>query len=124
MKPTPVPEVSPRLPNTIDITVTAVPQSAGMLLIRRYSVAFLANQESNTALTARRSCSRGSWGNAAPVRELTMSLYVSTSLRSSVAGTSGSLFTPSCFLSSSSRSPKASRLMPSTTSLNMVMNRR
>ena len=74
MNPTPVPEVSPRLPKTIDITVTAVPQSGGMLLMRRYSVAFLANHESNTAWIASRSCSRGSWGNSVPVREPTISL--------------------------------------------------
>ena len=56
------------------MTVTAVPQSAGMSLIRRYSVAFFANHESSTALIARRSCSFGSWGKALPVRALTSSL--------------------------------------------------
>ena len=32
---TPVPESSPRLPNTIDTTFTAVPRSSGMLFTRR-----------------------------------------------------------------------------------------
>ena len=47
----------------MDITVTAVPHSSGTLWMRRYSVAFLANHESNTALMASRSCSRTSSGN-------------------------------------------------------------
>ena len=34
-KQTPVPEVGPRLPNTIAITVTAVPQSSDSRLMRR-----------------------------------------------------------------------------------------
>ena len=50
VKPTPVPDASPRLPNTIAMTVTAVPHSSGTPWMRRYSVAFLANQESKTAV--------------------------------------------------------------------------
>ncbi len=74
MKPTPVPEDSPRLPKTIDMIVTAVPQSPGMPWMRRYSIAFFTNQDSKTAWTASRSCSCGSCGNIAPVRSCTMSL--------------------------------------------------
>src|SRR2546422_3705534 len=51
------------------ITVTAVPHSSGTLWMRRYSVAFFANQESKTALIASRSCSFTSWGKARPVRD-------------------------------------------------------
>ena len=35
VKATPVPEVSPMLPNTMDCTFTAVPQSPGMSFMRR-----------------------------------------------------------------------------------------
>ena len=35
VKQTPVPELSPRLPNTMAMTVTAVPQSSGNRLMRR-----------------------------------------------------------------------------------------
>ena len=44
MKATPVAEVSPRLPNTIACTLTAVPQSPGMPWMRRYSIARAAFQ--------------------------------------------------------------------------------
>ena len=124
MNPTPVPDVSPRLPNTIAITVTAVPQSPGMPWMRRYSVAFLADQESNTAMMARRSCSVGSCGKGAPVRPLTTSLKVCVTLRSSSAGTSGSVFTPSRTFTAARCSSNASRRMPSTTLPNIEMNRR
>ena len=50
------------------MTVTAVPHSSGIAWMRRYSVAFLANQEPNTASMARPSWSRTSCGNGAPVR--------------------------------------------------------
>ena len=36
---TPVPEVSPIFPNTMDCTLTAVPQSPGISFIRRYTMA-------------------------------------------------------------------------------------
>ena len=53
------------------MTVTAVPHSSGTPWMRRYSVAFFANQESKTESTARRSCSRTSCGNglAGPRRD-------------------------------------------------------
>src|SRR5208283_4140754 len=49
VKATPVAQSSPRLPNTIDCTLTAVPQSPGILLIRRYVIARSLCHESNTA---------------------------------------------------------------------------
>ena len=64
---TPEHDVSPLLPNTICCTLTAVPQSSGMRLMRRYSTARLPIQESNTATIAWRSCSRGSCGKSSPV---------------------------------------------------------
>ena len=57
----------------IAMTVTAVPQPSGIPWMRRYSTAFFANQESNTALIARWSCSAGSCGNGVPVRSATTS---------------------------------------------------
>ena len=51
-KATPEPLVSPLLPNTICWTLTAVPQSSGMWLMRRYSTARSPVQESNTARIA------------------------------------------------------------------------
>ena len=49
MKATPVALVSPRLPNTIACTLTAVPQSAGMSFSRRYTRARSLRHEPNTA---------------------------------------------------------------------------
>ena len=69
-KATPVAEVSPLLPNTICCTFTAVPQSSGSELMRRYSTAREPIQESNTARMAWRSCSSGSRGNSSPVCSL------------------------------------------------------
>ena len=57
LKATPVADSSPLLPNTICWTLTAVPQSSGIRLIRRYETARSPVQESNTARIARRSCS-------------------------------------------------------------------
>jgi hypothetical protein len=52
---TPDPEVSPLLPKTIRWTLTAVPHSSGIRLMRRYSTARSPVQESNTARIASRS---------------------------------------------------------------------
>ena len=106
------------------MTVTAVPQSLGIPWIRRYSVAFFANQESSTPSMASRSCSLGSCGKGEPVRPLTMSLNVCVSLRSSSAGTSASVFTRRRALTAWRCSSNASRLMPRTTPANIVMKRR
>ncbi len=67
LKATPEPDVSPLLPNTICWTLTAVPHSSGIRLMRRYSCARSPVQESKTARIESRSCSFGSWGNASPV---------------------------------------------------------
>ena len=56
-KATPEHELSPLFPKTICCTFTAVPQSSGMWLMRRYSTARLPVHESNTAVMAWRSCS-------------------------------------------------------------------
>ena len=66
-KATPEHDSSPRLPNTICCTFTAVPHSSGMRLMRRYSLARAPIQESNTARMAWLSCSRGSWGKSSSV---------------------------------------------------------
>ena len=49
---TPEHEPSPLFPNTICWTLTAVPHSSGIELIRRYSTARSPSQESNTARIA------------------------------------------------------------------------
>ena len=66
VKHTPVPEVSPRLPKTIWTMFTAVPRSSGMACARRYTWARGVSHESNTALTERSSCTRGSCGKSSP----------------------------------------------------------
>src|SRR5918911_524650 len=58
-KATPEHERSPVFPNTICCTLTAVPQSSGMRLMRRYSFAPSPVQEAKTARMASRSCSPG-----------------------------------------------------------------
>ena len=68
---TPLPLFSPVLPNTIACTLTAVPHSAGMLYLRRYTIARSFIQLPNTAPTAPVSCCHGSFGNALPVRSFT-----------------------------------------------------
>ena len=79
-KATPEHELSPLFPNTICCTFTAVPQSSGMWLMRRYSTARLPVQESNTAVIAWRSCSCGSCGNSSPVSSSKSSLKRSREL--------------------------------------------
>ena len=73
-KATPEHELSPLFPNTICCTFTAVPQSSGMWLMRRYSTARFPVHESNTAVIAWRSCSCGSCGNGSPVSSSNSSL--------------------------------------------------
>lgn len=74
MKATPVPESGPRLPKTIEQTLTAVPRSPGMRSWRRYSFARSVFQELKTASMARSICSRGSWGKSRPVSAFTIFL--------------------------------------------------
>jgi hypothetical protein len=63
---TPVAERMSRLPNTIVWMLTAVPRSSSMPSTRRYALARAPSHERKTARIARRSCSRGSLGNAIP----------------------------------------------------------
>ena len=74
MKPTPVPELSSRLPKTMACTLTAVPRSWGMRSRLRYVTARGPFQEPNTASMAPLSCSIGSCGNGAPVARSTICL--------------------------------------------------
>ncbi len=83
-KQTPVAEVSPRLPNTICCTLTAVPRLREMPCDRRYTSARGLSHDLNTALTARCSCSVGSEVHAPPSASLASALNVAvSSLRSS-----------------------------------------
>src|SRR4030042_1383579 len=67
VKPTPVPELSPRLPNTIDWMLHAVPRLSGISFNFLYLAALSPNHEPKTALTAFFSCSKGSVGKSSPV---------------------------------------------------------
>ncbi len=67
VKQTPVPEVVPRLPKTMDWTLTAVPSRPSMRWMRRYLRALSHSQERKTASTAWRSCSTASSGKSSPV---------------------------------------------------------
>ena len=67
---TPVPDVSPMLPNAIICTLTAVPHEYGISLSRRYTFARGLSHERNTALTAAISCSLGSDGKSEPIFDL------------------------------------------------------
>ncbi len=66
LKQTPVPQSSPLLPKTICITFTAVPRSSGISYVCRYTHARGEFHDSNTARTARISCSCASVGNGVP----------------------------------------------------------
>jgi hypothetical protein len=70
VKATPVPDVSPILPNTIACTLTAVPQSPGISFILLYTMALSLSQERNTALTASINCTFGSCGKSSPLFSL------------------------------------------------------
>ena len=74
---TPVPDVSPMLPNTIACTFTAVPQFPGISFILLYTIALGLSQLLNTALTAPINCSVGSCGNSSPFM---FSLYTALNL--------------------------------------------
>ena len=78
MKATPVPEVSPILPNTIDCILTAVPRSLDISFNLRYIIALGLFQDLNTASTASISCFLGSCGKSSPTSFLYIFLYSST----------------------------------------------
>ncbi len=124
MKATPVPESSPRLPKTIEHTLTAVPRSFGMRSCRRYSRARSPFHEWKTAWIARSICSRGSCGNSRPVSRSTIALKVSTSTWRSEASRSRSLTVPLACLASSRASSNSSPSTPSTVLPNICTRRR
>ena len=74
MKPTPVAEVSPMLPNTMVCTLTAVPRLCGMSFSLRYVIARGFIHDLKTASRAPTSCSRGSCGKGLPVSFCTTAL--------------------------------------------------
>src|SRR5436305_304788 len=74
---TQVTEPAPRLAETIAITVTAVPRSAGIRSWRRYTRARSEFHDSNTARTASCSCSCGACGKSRPVCSAKIFLYTS-----------------------------------------------
>ena len=98
LKATPEHELSPLFPKTICCTFTAVPQSSGMWLMRRYSTARLPVHESNTAMIACLSCSCGSWGKGSPVSSSKSSLNCRvSSLRWSTSSSTSSSTPASAF---------------------------
>ena len=62
----PAPELLFKLPNTIGITLTAVPHEYGISLSRRYTFARGLSHERKTASIASFNCSTGSEGNSVP----------------------------------------------------------
>ncbi len=124
MKHTPVADVAPLLPNTICMTLTAVPRSSGMPFAFRYTAARGLPHDANTASTDRRSCSRGSVGRSSPVCCRATARNVATSPRRSSASRSVSCATPRRALSASSSSANACAGTPSTTSPYICTNRR
>ena len=102
---TPVPELLFRLPNTMGITLTAVPQLYGMSLSRRYTFARGLSHERNTASMASLSCSTGSDGKSLPSLDLYSALnWVASSLRSSAVRSMSNLAPLSAFILSMSSS--------------------
>ena len=102
---TPVPDVSPMLPNAIICTLTAVPHEYGISLSRRYTLALGLSHERNTALIAPISCSFGSVGNSSPIIALYSSLNCPARTFRSSAVRSTSCVTPfSSFILSMSSS--------------------
>ena len=98
LKQTPVADVLPMLPNTIAITETAVPHSAGIPSILRYRIARSFIQLSNTAHIAPHSCSIGSFGKSLPVCSFIVFLNRVTSFfNSSVVNSLSSLIPLSAF---------------------------
>ena len=124
MKATPVPLVSPRLPNTIVQMFTAVPRFCGIRSRRRYSRARSVFHELNTARIAMSSCSRGCCGNSWPECSRTASLKVVTNVFRSSTSSSMSLVTPLDDLALSSASENTSPGISSTVLPNICNSRR
>ena len=123
LKHTPVAESSPELPNTIAWTLTAVPQSPGILFNLRYVIAFLDIQEPNTAPIPNFNCSHGSCGKTLPIFT-PISLNCSTNcFKSSAVNSVSTLYPLLSFICSSVCSNK-SISAPNTTSLNIIIKRR
>jgi len=89
------------LPNTIDCTFTAVPQSSGMPSILLYAMALLPFHDLNTPPIEPQSCSSAESGNSTPSTSFTLSLNCSQSAFSSSAVISVSDLYPLAFLRSS-----------------------
>ena len=119
---TPVPELLFKLPNTIGITLTAVPHEYGISLSRRYTFARGLSHERKTASIASLSCSTGSDGKSSPSCFLYSALNCSARSLRSAAVKSTSYLTPfSSFILSMSCSKY---FLPTsiTTSENIWMN--
>jgi hypothetical protein len=124
VKHTPVPELSPILPNTICTTFTAVPSKPVIRSTRRYVTAFSAFHDPNTAPIAPQSCSSGSSGKSFDVRFLKCALYSPTNSRQPSAGTCVSSFTPTRDFIARNFSSSSSLGNPITTLEYICTNRR
>ena len=114
VKTTPLPEASSRLPKTIAWTVQAVPRLSGIPSCLRYSTARSPNQESNTAATDARSCSKGSDGNRLSDCSSTRRLRSVSRSAMASAGRSTSRATPARSTADATTAPR-SWSRPSTT---------
>ena len=119
VKATPVPEVSPIFPNTIDCTFTAVPQSPGISFSLLYTIALGLSHEPNTAVIAANSCSLGSCGKSSLISFLYISLNLTTIFFKSSDVKSVSYSTPFSSFTWSNTSSKSLLSMPITTSENI-----
>ena len=134
VKATPVAELFPVLPKTIDWTFTAVPHSSGIFSILRYDTARFPIHDWNTAPMPPHSCSLWSSGNSFLSVSLMIILNSSQSLfrSSTVISVSFlypfSFFTLSIACSSLTRMPSPSGSMPaaafSMTTSEYIMSRR
>ena len=118
LKQTPVPEVSPLLPNTIAITETAVPfkEPSLMLFNLRYLIARGFIQEPNTAPIAPHICFLASCGNSSPLTSLYISLYFATTSFKFSTESSWSDFAPAFSFTSSRIASNLSWSTPIATS--------
>ena len=82
---TPVAQSSPRFPNTIACTLTAVPIAAEMPCILRYTSARGLFHDRNTAPIAPQSWARTSSGNGCPVARAISALNRATASRSAAS---------------------------------------
>ena len=115
---TPEPDVSPLLPNTICWTLTAVPQSSGMRLMRRYWHGPLAHPRvEHRADRLRELLARVG-------RKVVEALKLSVSSRSASTSSSVSSVTPRSRLTRAISSSKRSPGIPRTTLPNICTRRR